>query len=139
MPLLPSSPSPSVAAAPAVSATPAKPLSEAAQAALQAFDLVVQATGGFRARPGQRSMAEQVAATFSTAELGKPEEGQAERPPVRSIAVVQAGTGVGKSLAYCAPAIALALARGTRVLISTATVALQEQLVNKDLPALAAL
>jgi hypothetical protein len=45
---------------------------------------------------------------------------------------------VGKSLAYCAPAIAIALARGTRVLISTATVALQEQLVHKDLPALAA-
>ena len=59
--------------------------------------------------------------------------------PTRSIAVIQAGTGVGKSLAYCAPAIALALSRGTRVLISTATVALQEQLVNKDLPALAAL
>ena len=84
-------------------------------------------------------MAERVATTFSTAELGKPEEGQAERAPVRSIAVIQAGTGVGKSLAYCAPAITLALARGTRVLISTATVALQEQLVNKDLPALAAL
>jgi ATP-dependent DNA helicase DinG len=45
---------------------------------------------------------------------------------------------VGKSLAYSAPAIALALARNTRVLIATATVALQEQLVNKDLPALAA-
>jgi ATP-dependent DNA helicase DinG len=58
--------------------------------------------------------------------------------PRRAIAVIQAGTGVGKSLAYCAPAIAIALARGTRVLISTATVALQEQLVHKDLPALAA-
>jgi ATP-dependent DNA helicase DinG len=57
---------------------------------------------------------------------------------VRSIAVIQAGTGVGKSLAYTAPAVALALARNTRVMISTATVALQEQLVNKDLPALAA-
>ncbi len=55
-----------------------------------------------------------------------------------SIAVIQAGTGVGKSLAYSAPAIAMALQRGTRVVISTATVALQEQLVNKDLPALAA-
>ena len=59
-------------------------------------------------------------------------------PPQRRFAVVQAGTGVGKSLAYSAPAVALALARNTRVLISTATVALQEQLVNKDLPALAA-
>ena len=109
---------------------------EWAQAALQTFDQVVQSTGGFRDRAGQRSMAEQVARTFSSAQLGKPDDDSVA--PVRAIAVIQAGTGVGKSLAYCAPAIALALARGTRVLISTATVALQEQLVNKDLPALAA-
>ncbi|MCL5740011.1 MAG: ATP-dependent DNA helicase DinG, partial [Betaproteobacteria bacterium] len=111
---------------------------EWAQAALQSFDAVVQATEGFRSRAGQRLMAEQVARTFSTATLGKVDEEGGEAAPTRSIAVIQAGTGVGKSLAYCAPAIALALARGTRVLISTATVALQEQLVNKDLPALAA-
>ncbi|WP_027994742.1 ATP-dependent DNA helicase DinG [Simplicispira psychrophila] len=110
--------------------------SEWAQAALQAFDQVVQATDGFRGRAGQRSMAEQVAQTFSMAQLGKSEDDSVA--PVRAIAVIQAGTGVGKSLAYCAPALALALARNTRVLISTATVALQEQLVNKDLPALAA-
>ena len=109
---------------------------EWAQAALQAFDAVVQSTEGFRGRAGQRSMAEQVARTFSQAQLGKVDEEDGE--PTRAIAVIQAGTGVGKSLAYCAPAIAMALARGTRVLISTATVALQEQLVNKDLPALAA-
>ena len=106
--------------------------------ALQSFDAVVQATEGFRSRAGQRLMAEQVARTFSTATLGKVDEEGGEAAPTRAIAVIQAGTGVGKSLAYCAPAIALALARGTRVLISTATVALQEQLVNKDLPALAA-
>ncbi|RYF53445.1 MAG: ATP-dependent DNA helicase DinG, partial [Comamonadaceae bacterium] len=108
--------------------------------ALESFDAVVQATPGFRSRQGQRRMAEQVAHTFSSATLGKvdSEDGDAA-PPTRAIAVIQAGTGVGKSLAYCAPAIALALSRGTRVLISTATVALQEQLVNKDLPALAAL
>ena len=111
---------------------------EWAQAALQSFDAVVQATEGFRSRAGQRLMAEQVARTFSTATLGKVDEEGGEAAPTRAIAVIQAGTGVGKSLAYCAPAIALALARGTRVLISTATVALQEQLVNKDLPALAA-
>lgn len=80
-------------------------------------------------------MAAQVAQTLSLAQLGKIDEGAPE--PTRSIAVVQAGTGVGKSLAYSIPAISMALARGTRVLISTATVALQEQLVNKDLPALA--
>jgi ATP-dependent DNA helicase DinG len=106
-----------------------------AASALQAFDQVVVASGDFRDRPGQRLMAGQVARTFSEATLGKMEDETAE--PVRSIAVIQAGTGVGKSLAYCAPAIALALARNTRVLISTATVALQEQLVNKDLPLLA--
>jgi len=107
---------------------------EWADAALQAFDQVVQLGAGLRSRPGQRHMAQQVAHTLSRATLGTPEpEGQA---PVRAIAVIQAGTGVGKSLAYCAPAIALALARGTRVLISTATVALQEQLIHKDLPAL---
>ncbi|AVP56519.1 ATP-dependent DNA helicase DinG [Pulveribacter suum] len=102
--------------------------------ALGSFEAVVQSTAGFRAREGQRRMAEQVAQTFAAAELGKAEDEDAE--PTRAIAVIQAGTGVGKSLAYSAPAIAMALARGTRVLISTATVALQEQLVHKDLPAL---
>lgn len=80
-------------------------------------------------------MAAQVAQTLSQAQLGKFDEDDPE--PRKAIAVVQAGTGVGKSLAYSIPAIRMALSRGTRVLISTATVALQEQLVNKDLPALA--
>ena len=103
--------------------------------ALQAFDAVVRAGGGLRVRGGQRGMAQCVAETFARAQLGKVEDGAT---PQRAIAVVQAGTGVGKSLAYCAPAIAIALSRGTRVVISTATVALQEQLVHKDLPLLAA-
>ena len=109
--------------------------------ALESFDQVVQASGSLRPRAGQRLMAEQVARTFSEADLGKPpedEDGPIEAlEPARSVAVIQAGTGVGKSLAYSVPAIALALTRNTRVMISTATVALQEQLVNKDLPALA--
>ncbi|WPB57198.1 ATP-dependent DNA helicase DinG [Xylophilus sp. GOD-11R] len=108
---------------------------EGAAAGLHAFDQVVAASTGFRSRAGQRGMAEKVAQTLAAATLGKVDE---DTDPVRAIAVIQAGTGVGKSLAYCAPAIALALARNTRVLISTATVALQEQLVAKDLPALAA-
>lgn len=103
--------------------------------ALEAFDAVVASIPGFRVREGQQKMAAQIAQTLSCAQLGKVEEGAPD--PQRAIAVIQAGTGVGKSLAYSAPAIAMALARGTRVLISTATVALQEQLVNKDLPALA--
>ncbi|MCD2512438.1 ATP-dependent DNA helicase DinG [Comamonas endophytica] len=107
-----------------------------AQMGLESFDEVVASIPGFRSREGQRRMAGQVASTFGAAQLGKVDDDAVA--PERAIAVVQAGTGVGKSLAYSVPAITLALARGTRVLISTATVALQEQLVNKDLPALAA-
>jgi Rad3-related DNA helicase len=50
--------------------------------------------------------------------------------------VVEAGTGTGKSLAYLVPAIARALRRGERVVVSTYTVTLQEQLMNIDLPGL---
>ena len=77
-------------------------------------------------------MAECIAATLARADLGD------QANPTKAIAVIQAGTGVGKSAAYASTAIAMALERKTRVLISTATVALQEQLMTKDLPALAA-
>ncbi|QPK80401.1 ATP-dependent DNA helicase [Corynebacterium lizhenjunii] len=51
---------------------------------------------------------------------------------------VQAGTGTGKSLAYLVPAIRHAQATESTVIISTATIALQRQLVERDLPRLAA-
>lgn len=111
--------------------------------ALGAFDHVVGRLAGFRPRAGQREMAAHIAETLSAVSWPvKPEKG-AEAPPdvsagPRAIAVVQAGTGVGKSAAYAATVIPLALAQNRRVLISTATVALQEQLIAKDLPALAA-
>lgn len=54
--------------------------------------------------------------------------------PSRRIGVIEAGTGTGKSLAYCLGAIPLSLSLGKKLCISTATVALQEQLMNKDLP-----
>lgn len=50
-----------------------------------------------------------------------------------AIALVEAGTGVGKSLAYLVPA-AGAISRGKKVVISTHTIALQTQLVEKDIP-----
>jgi ATP-dependent DNA helicase DinG len=50
---------------------------------------------------------------------------------------VQAGTGTGKSLAYLVPAIRHAVTTGTTVVVSTATIALQRQLVDRDLPRLA--
>jgi ATP-dependent DNA helicase DinG len=54
------------------------------------------------------------------------------------ILVVEAGTGTGKSFAYLIPAILWSRANGERVIVSTHTITLQEQLVHKDLPLLAA-
>jgi len=103
-----------------------------AEAALAAFAQMVQGTAGFRVRPGQEAMARQIAHSLSDVDLGE------HAQPRRAIAVIQAGTGVGKSAAYASTMLALALAHKTRLVISTATVALQEQLMTKDLPALAA-
>ena len=50
--------------------------------------------------------------------------------------LVEGGTGVGKSLAYLLPAILYSLKKGTRVVVSTNTINLQEQLLQKDIPAL---
>lgn len=79
---------------------------------------------GFRPRRGQREMIAAVARTLTGA------------PP--RLLVVEAGTGTGKTAGYCLPAIPLAQALGKRVIISTATVALQEQVVLRDLPDLLA-
>nr|WP_221218221.1 MULTISPECIES: ATP-dependent DNA helicase [unclassified Mycolicibacterium] len=79
----------------------------------------VAALGGHE-RPGQVQMAEAVAEAFAG---GKH-------------LAVQAGTGTGKSLAYLIPAIARAVADETPVVVSTATIALQRQLVDRDLPRL---
>ena len=49
---------------------------------------------------------------------------------------VEGGTGVGKSLAYLLPAALFAVSRGQRVVVSTNTINLQEQLIGKDIPAL---
>jgi ATP-dependent DNA helicase DinG len=93
---------------------------------------MVRSTAGFRSRAGQRDMAQQIADTLHAVTLGDHTE------PDTAITVIQAGTGVGKSAAYLSTMVAMALARKTRVVVSTATVALQEQLMTKDLPALAA-
>jgi len=99
---------------------------------MAAFDQVVAATPGFRARAGQREMAQRIANALHDVSLGD------QADPQCAVTVIQAGTGVGKSAAYLSTTVAMALARNTRVVVSTATVALQEQLMTKDLPALAA-
>jgi len=70
--------------------------------------------------------------TFLIAEIAKTLAGEYNKE--RKIITLEAGTGTGKSLAYCLGTIPLAVARNKKVCISTATVALQEQLVDKDLP-----
>ncbi|MGA2092866.1 MAG: DEAD/DEAH box helicase, partial [Sedimentisphaerales bacterium] len=50
--------------------------------------------------------------------------------------VAEAGTGVGKSFAYLVPAIERAISGGARIVISTFTISLQEQLITKDVPCL---
>jgi ATP-dependent DNA helicase DinG len=78
-----------------------------------ALDAAVEAIGG-SPRAGQIEMAEAVANALSD----------------RHHLMVQAGTGTGKSLAYLVPA----LVHGKKVLVATATLALQRQLVERDLP-----
>jgi len=78
---------------------------------------------GFEERPQQLAMARAVAQAL----------GQQHH------LIVEAGTGVGKSLAYLVPAACYALLNNHRVVISTDTINLQEQLVRKDIPALVGL
>ncbi len=80
----------------------------------------VSALGGAR-RAGQVAMANAVARALDSE---------------RHLAV-QAGTGTGKSLAYLVPAIRHAMQSRTTVIVSTATLALQRQLIERDLPRLA--
>jgi ATP-dependent DNA helicase DinG len=80
----------------------------------------VAGIGGTK-RPGQVAMAEAVERCLQSGEH----------------LAVQAGTGTGKSLAYLVPATAHALASGETVVVATATIALQRQLVDRDLPRLA--
>ncbi|MCV6978384.1 ATP-dependent DNA helicase [Mycobacterium bourgelatii] len=82
--------------------------------------IAVAALGGSE-RSGQVEMANAVAHAFETGEH----------------LVVQAGTGTGKSLAYLVPAIVRAVTDNAPVVVSTATIALQRQLVDRDLPRLA--
>jgi ATP-dependent DNA helicase DinG len=82
--------------------------------------VAVSGIGGSE-RPGQVTMAEAVRQAIETGEH----------------LAVQAGTGTGKSLAYLVPAVRHALTTGNTVVVATATIALQRQLIDRDLPRLA--
>lgn len=80
--------------------------------------LIARAHPDYEYRPGQIAMAEAVLRAFDE----------------KRHLIVEAGTGTGKTLAYLVPAIAAAVSRGQRVIISTGTKNLQEQLMEKDIP-----
>jgi ATP-dependent DNA helicase DinG len=80
--------------------------------------LIARAHPEYEYRPGQIQMAEAVLRAFHE----------------KKHLIVEAGTGTGKTLAYLVPAIAAAVSRGQRVIISTGTKNLQEQLMEKDIP-----
>ena len=73
---------------------------------------------GYEHRPQQLKMATAVSEAFSDS----------------MHLVVEAGTGVGKSFAYLIPAIDFAINASERIVVSTNTISLQEQLINKDIP-----
>ena len=89
----------------------------AVQTAFSADGVIARAQPHFRPRGGQTEMAMAVAETIADG----------------GVLVVEAGTGVGKTYSYLVPA----LLSGQRVLVSTATKALQDQLFSRDLPSLA--
>src|SRR5882724_7902246 len=80
--------------------------------------LISKAHPEYEHRPGQIEMAEAVLRAFEQ----------------KHHLIVEAGTGTGKTLAYLVPAIAAACGSGARVVISTGTKNLQEQLMDKDIP-----
>lgn len=85
---------------------------------------VKQNLAGFRDRTGQRLMIAEIAKTLAGEYGGK------------RIIAVEGPTGTGKTLGYMLAAIPVAKAEKKKLVISTATIALQEQIISRDLPAL---
>ncbi len=91
---------------------------------------------GLKSRYGQKLMIAEIAKTLGSIELDDENHREIVERAGGHICVVEAGTGTGKTIAYLLPAIVMAKALGKKLVVSTATVALQEQIVNKDLPEL---
>lgn len=89
---------------------------------------------GFRARRAQLEMVATVATTLAQCRAEDEPAGQGEH-----IAVVEAGTGTGKSFGALVPALVMAKSRGRRLVVSSSTVALQHQYAEKDAPTLQAI
>ena len=89
----------------------------------------IMASKGLTPRWGQRQMIAEIANALGR--IPGPGESPSGEP---AVCVIEAGTGTGKTIAYAVSAIPVAQAMGKRLVVATATIALQEQFVNKDLP-----
>jgi ATP-dependent DNA helicase DinG len=89
---------------------------------------VADSMPGFRSRGAQRVMIAEVAKTLARC----PDQGTPT--PGSTILCAQGGTGIGKSLAYFLPAVIMAIAKKKKLVLSSSTVALQEQLTKRDIP-----
>lgn len=97
---------------------------------IQAAYSSLLASKGYQARYCQRRMIADIANTLGNIETDE----NGARSAGGHICVVEAGTGTGKTVAYAVAALPIARALGKRLVIATATVALQEQIVHIDLP-----
>jgi ATP-dependent DNA helicase DinG len=120
-------------------ATSAKAPKRAEPDLREALAAAVKAVGG-DTREGQIAMAEAVARAMTSSEDARRAAEKSEdddAPKAGTHLLVQAGTGTGKSLAYLVPAVLHALRTGDHVIVATATIALQRQLVERDVPLVA--
>lgn len=92
------------------------------------YTKVSETLPGFRKRYGQREMVAQIGRTLARARHG---DGA-------NITVIEGRTGVGKTVGYLVPSLVMARAKEMKLVISTGTVALQEQLFTRDLPSVVA-
>lgn len=87
---------------------------------LQADGILSRSLKGFEPRSAQQKMLTDIIEAYEN----------------QAIALIEAGTGTGKSIAYLIPALLWAVQKKERTLISTNTITLQEQLIHKDIPML---
>ncbi|AWF80139.1 ATP-dependent DNA helicase DinG [Microbulbifer sp. A4B17] len=92
---------------------------------------------GLKARYGQKLMVAAIARSLGAITQNASGERDSDKTDGEHICVVEAGTGTGKTVAYLLASIPLAQAQDKTLVISTATVALQEQIIHKDLPEVA--
>ncbi len=103
--------------------------SKAKQSIQTAYSQILKAND-LKPRRGQRQMIAAIARTLGAVN----QDGDGNRISDHPICIIEAGTGTGKTLAYLIASIPVAEDLSKKIIVSTATVALQEQLVNKDIP-----